>query len=351
MQVSTLNCELQVNIDGHSEGNIDMAERVLLTGVGGYIGQHCAAELLNRGYEVVGTVRSSSKVAAARSAIAAVAPVEGLTFAVADLLSDDGWDEAVRGCTYVMHVASPFVLAEPKDENELIAPAVDGTRRVIGAAQRAGVRRLVLTSSIVAMVSGKPSGRYRPDAWSDTTARIGAYAKSKTLAERAAWDMVKKGDMELTVINPGAVFGPSLGAEVDGQSVALMADMIGGKMPMIPDVALGMVDVRDVARLHVAAMTASGAAGRRFIAATAEPVTMATFAAVLRDAGYSKVPSRKAPNLAIKLMSLFDRQAKGMVPSLGKKAAFDNRATVDVLDWKPTPIETSIREMAAAISR
>ena len=326
-----------------------MAERVLLTGISGYIGQHCGAELLKQGYEVVGTVRSMSKAEATRSAIAAVAPVDKLTFVEADLLADRGWNEAAQGCTYVMHVASPFVLAEPKDESELIKPAVEGTRRVIGAAQRAGVRRIVLTSSTVAIISGKPSGRYGPDAWSDTNANIGAYAKSKTLAERAAWDAVAGSGVELAVVNPGAVFGPSLGAEVDGQSVALMTDMIRGKMPMIPDVAMGMVDVRDVARLHVAAMTAPAAAGQRFIAATAEPVSMEYFAAVLRTAGYSKVPTRKAPNMAIKLMSIFDRQAKGMVPSLGKKAAFDNHATFHVLDWQPTPMETSITEMAAAI--
>jgi dihydroflavonol-4-reductase len=157
--------------------------------------------------------------------------------------------------------------------------------------------------------------------------------------------------MELVVVNPGAVFGPSLGAQIDGQSVTLMADMIGGKMPMIPDVAMGMVDVRDVARLHVAALTAPQAAGRRFIAATAEPVTMAHFAQVLRDAGYTKVPSRKAPNVAIKLMSLFDRQARGLLPSLGKAASFDNQATFDILGWQPTAMDTSITEMAASLSR
>ena len=327
-----------------------MTERVLITGITGYIGQHCGAELLNQGFEVVGTIRSLAKANATKSAIAAVAPVEKLTFVEADLLSDEGWDEAMEGCTYVMHVASPFVLAEPKDETELITPAVEGTRRVIEAAQRAGVRRLVLTSSTVAMITGKPSGRYGPDAWSDPSANIGAYAKSKTLAERAAWDAIAGGEMELTVVNPGAVFGPSLGAQIDGQSVALMTDMIGGKMPMIPDVAMGMVDVRDVARLHVAAMTTSGAVGQRFIAASAEPVSMTYFAEVLRDAGYSKAPSRKAPNIAIKLMSLFDRQAKGMLPSLGKKASYDNQSTFDILGWQPTPIETSITEMAASIS-
>ena len=326
-----------------------MAERVLLTGISGYIGQHCGAELLRHGYEVVGTVRSLSKATSTKAAIASVAPVENLTFVEVDLLSDNGWDEAVAGCTYVVHVASPFVLAEPKDENELITPAVEGTLRVIKAAQRAHVRRMVLTSSTFAMVGGRPSGRYGPGSWADLGVKIGAYAKSKMLAELAAWNALPGGQMELTVINPGAVFGPSLGAEIDGQSVSLMKDMIGGKMPMIPNVSMGMIDVRDVARLHVAALTASAASGKRFIAATAEPVSMAYFASVLRRAGYSKVPSRKAPNVAIKLMGIFDREARGMVPSLGKMVSFDNQATFDVLGWQPTPMEASIVEMAASI--
>ena len=327
-----------------------MSERVLLTGVTGYIGQHCAAELLRQGFEVVGTVRSRAKADATRAAIAKAAPVDRLSFVEADLLSNKGWDEAMKGCTFVLHVASPFVLAEPKDENELIVPAVEGTKRVVAAARRAGVKRLVLTSSTFAIIAGKDSGRYGPDAWSDTGANIGAYAKSKTLAERAAWAAAKDGTMELTVIAPGAVFGPSLGAKMDGQSVAMMTAMIGGKMPMVPDMAMGMVDVRDVARLHVKAMTAEGAAGRRFIAASAEPVEMATVASVLKKAGYAKAPSRKAPTVLLKVMGLFDREVKGMLPFIGKAASFDNSATFGALEWKPTPIETSFREMAAAIA-
>lgn len=326
-------------------------QRVLLTGVTGYIGQHCAAELLRRDYEVVGTIRTRAKSDATREAIAKVASVDRLRFVEADLLSDSGWDDAVKGCSFVMHVASPFLLAEPKDEKELIAPAVEGTKRVIAAAQREGVKRLVLTSSTFAIIAGKDSGRYGPDAWSDTGADIGAYAKSKTLAERAAWTAVNAGNMELTVINPGAVFGPSLGAKMDGQSVGLMTAMIGGKMPMVPDMSMGMVDVRDVARLHVDAMTAEGAAGRRFIAATAEPIDMATVAGVLREAGYTKVPSRKAPNILLKIMGVFDREVKGMLPFIGKAASYDNSATFEVLHWKPTPMEVSFRDMAAAISQ
>jgi dihydroflavonol-4-reductase len=326
-------------------------ERVLVTGITGYIGQHCAAELLRQGYEVVGTMRSRSKADATRRAMAHVAPVENLSFAQADLLSDKGWTDALKGCVFVLHVASPFLLAEPKDENELIAPAVEGTRRVIAAAQLAGVKRLVLTSSISAIMAGKDSGKYGPADWSDTDAHIGAYAKSKTLAERAAWEAAKIGSMALSVINPGAVFGPSLGSKIEGESVTMMTKMITGKIQMIPDIAMGMVDVRDVAKLHVAAMTVKGAVGKRFIACTAAPVEMATVAQVLREAGYKKAPSMKAPTFLLKLMSKFDPEAKGMLPFIGKKASYDNSDTFTILNWKPTPMATSFIEMAASISK
>jgi len=333
-----------------SDRGIEMSERILLTGVTGYIGQHCAAELLKQGYEVVGTIRSRGKAEATRTSIAKVAPIDRLSFVEADLMADSGWAEAVSGCTLAMHVASPFFLSEPKDENELIAPAVEGTRRVLAAAQRAGVRRMVLTSSTFSIIAGKESGRYGTDDWSDTNANIGAYAKSKTLAERAAWEAAKGGNMELTVINPGAVFGPSLGAKMDGQSVTMMTKMIDGKLPMIPDMSFGMVDVRDVAHLHAKALTTPGAVGKRFIAATAEPVAMATVAGILKTAGYTKVPTLKAPTFLLKIMSLFDREVRGMLPFIGKKASFDNSATIEVLEWKPTPIETSLIDMAADIS-
>jgi dihydroflavonol-4-reductase len=326
-------------------------QKVFVTGISGYIGKHCAAELLRQGYEVVGSIRSSTKTDDIRTAIARVSPVEKLSFVEADLLFDKGWKEAMAGCTFVLHVASPFLLKEPKDENEFILPAVEGTQRVIAAAQFAGVKRLVLTSSTFAIIAGKETGKYGTDDWSDTDANIGAYAKSKTLAERAAWEAVKGGNMEMTVINPGAVFGPSLGVDLDGQSVTMMNKMISGKIPMIPDMAMGMVDVRDVAKLHVTAMNAEGAAGNRFIACTAEPVEMATVAQVLRESGYNKAPSMKAPTFLLKLISKFDPEAKGMMPFIGRKASYDNSATFDVLKWKPTPMAISFREMAAAIAK
>ncbi len=287
-----------------------MRERVLVTGITGYIGQHCAVELLNK-----------------------------------------GWDAAMSGCTYVLHVASPFVIAEPKNENDLITPAVEGTKRVLAAAKRAKIKRVVLTSSVAAIMAGNGSGKFGPETWSNLNANIGAYLKSKTMAEQAAWKALQGSEVELTVINPGGVFGPPISGAIDGQNVKMMTDMIKGKLPMIPDVAMGMIDVRDVAQLHVKAMTASGAAGKRFIAASAEPIDMATVAQVLKKAGYSKVPSRRAPSTLLKIMALFDREAKGMVPFLGQRASFNNRATFEVLEWKPTPLEKTLTEMAAAISQ
>jgi len=325
--------------------------RVLVTGVSGYVGQHVAAELLRQGFEVVGTVRSLDKSEATKSSIGRVAPVTGLSFVVADLLSDSGWAEAMASCQFVMHVASPFVLAEPRDENDLIRPAVEGTKRVLLAARTAGVRRTVLTSSVVAMTSGKPNGTYGAEAWSDVSLNIGAYAKSKTLAEKVAWEIAHDSSMELVVINAGFILGPPIGDARDGQSVAMISDLVAGKMPMIPDVAMGMIDVRDVARLHVAALEAPGAPGKRFIAASEQPIAMAHLAKVLRDAGYEKVPSRRAPNMAIKIMSLFDREAKGMVPQLGKKIAYEAQSTYDVLHWQPTPLDTTIVEMANSLTK
>lgn len=325
-----------------------MTERVLVTGITGYIGQHVGSELLNAGYEVVGTMRSQRKAAVARAALGDAG--DRLTFVEADLLSDKGWDEAMAGVSYVLHVASPYVAAEPKDENELIEPAVEGTRRVIEAAQRAGVKRMVLTSSLLAIQGGRGSGHFGPADWAKTDGSVSAYTKSKTLAERKAWELAEGGDMELVVVAPGAVFGPSLGATPEGQSVEMISDMINGKMPAIPHLSISMVDVRDVAKLHVAALAAEGVDGSRFIGASAEPVDMMTVASTLKEAGFSKVSTRRAPTALLKVMSLFDRGAKGMLPLVGQIATFDNSETFEVLGWQPTAIEDSVTEMARSLA-
>ena len=231
----------------------------------------------------------------------------------------------MKGCSYVLHIASPFFLKEPHDENLLITPAVEGTLRVIKAAKSAGVKRLVLTSSTFAIIAGKDTGKYGPNDWSDINLNIGAYAKSKTLAERAAWKAVKGSNMEMTAILPGAVFGPPLGSKAEAQNVKMMKDLI-------------------------AAMIKSGAAGKRFIACSAEPIEMSALTEVLKKAGYKKAPTVKAPTFLLKFISLFDREVKGMLPFIGKKASYDNSETFKILDWKPTPMSKSFEEMATAIT-
>ena len=327
-----------------------MLTKVMVTGITGYIGQHCGAELLRQGYEVLGTVRSMEKADMVREGIARVAPIENLTFVEADLLSDKGWKDAMDGCTYVLHVASPFIIAAPKDENEIISPAVDGTLRVLSAAKAAGIKRVVLTSSTVAVISGKISGHYGTDSWSDPDADIGTYAKSKTLAERVAWEFADTNSIDLVVINPGGVLGPTLTGRVEGESLTFISDIINGKYPLVPDISVLLIDVRDVAKLHVAAITAEGAVGKRFIASSDEPLYFKEVTGILKDAGYKKASTRQAPKFLLKLMSLFDDQVKGLLPMVGERQTVANKETYEILGWEPTPIDQSLIETAESIA-
>ena len=327
-----------------------MGNSVLVTGVTGYIGQHCAAELLRQGYEVVGTVRSIDKAEIVREGIAKVAPIENLSFVKADLNSDEGWGEATDGCKYVLHVASPFIIADPEDENEMIAPAVDGTLRVLSAAKAAGVERIVVTSSLIAIIAGKLSGHYGTDTWSDPNEEIGTYAKSKTLAEQAAWEFAKANNIDLVVINPGGVMGPTLTGRVEGESLTMISDIITGKYPLVPDICIGFIDVRDVAKLHVSAMTADGAVGKRFIASSDEPLHFTEVTGILKNAGYKKASTRQAPKFLLKIMSLFDDQVKGLLPMVGERQTVANQETYEILGWEPTPIDQSLIETAESIS-
>ena len=322
----------------------------MVTGITGYIGQHCGAELLRQGYEVVGTVRSMEKAEIVREGIAKVAPVENLTFVKTDLLSNEGWDEAMRDCKYVLHVASPFIIAAPEDENEIISPAVGGTLRVLSSAKAAGIKRTVVTSSTVAITSGKLSGHYGTDSWSDPEADIGTYAKSKTLAEQAAWEFAKANGIDLVVINPGGVMGPTLTGQVEGESLTMISDIIKGKYPLVPDISVGFIDVRDVAKLHVAAMTADGAVGKRFIASSDEPLHFKEVTGILKNAGYKRASTRQAPKFLLKIMSLFDDQVKGLLPMVGERQTVANQETYQILGWDPTPMKQSLIETAESIS-
>jgi dihydroflavonol-4-reductase len=333
-----------------------MSKKVLLTGISGYIGNHCAVELLKNGYSVRGSVRSLSKSRKVIDSIEKeVDPKGNLEFCELDLLSDDGWDEAMKGCDFVMHVASPFINIEPKDENELIRPAVDGTMRALNAAKKAGVKRVVLTSSMVSMLEdADKSIKVDVKSWTNVKAKnVSAYAKSKTLAEKAAWEFINAQTddkpMELSVVNPGPVFGPTLSGDLSGASMGMFKQMITGKMPMVPQAAINMSDVRDIAKIHVLALENEKAAGNRFIVTTQEPFSFQELAKVLRSNGYDKVSTRLAPNLILNFIANFNSEVKSMKPFIGKTYNGDVSLTMETFDWKPIPFEKTILDTAKSV--
>ena len=329
-------------------------KKVLVTGASGFIAEHCIIELLNNGYSVKGSLRSMNREQEVRDAIKTGANDENLEFCKLDLLEDDGWEDAMWDCDYLMHVASPFVIEDPKDENELIKPAKEGTLRALNAAKKAGIKRVVLTSSVAAVNSHMMSGTSDHTTWTDINSKyVTPYQKSKTIAEKAAWDFYNNQDnsnkMELAVINPGGVMGPQLGNDLGGASTQIVSQLISGKFPMIPALSFPFIDVRDVAILHLKAMTTPEADGKRFIAAHSEPTWMYQVAEVLSAAGYEKIKLKKAPSFMLKLIGLFDNKTKSLVPMLDKYVPCDNSQTVKVLNWEPMPWEQAFIEHAKSI--
>ena len=332
-----------------------MKKKVLLTGISGYIANHCAVELLKNGYAVRGSLRNMSKSEEVIKAIKnEVDPMDDLEFCKLDLLIDDGWDEAMNGCEYVLHVASPYITTEPKDPNTLIRPAIEGTQRALKAAKKSGVKRIVITSSVVSMLGdADKSININENTWSNVDARnISSYAKSKTLAEKSAWDFIESQEdpkLELTVINPGPVFGPSLNGNTDGASMKMFKEMLDGKMPMLPQSSINMSDVRDIAKIHVLALETPNANGRRFIVTTEIPYKFKDIAQVLKDNGYKKVSTKEAPNLFLNFMSYFVSDIRGMRPFIGKTYTADVSATKKVFNWQPISLEKTVLDTAKSI--
>ena len=323
-------------------------ESVLVTGGSGFIGSHCILDLLRAGYRVRTTVRSPEREATVRELLGAQS-ADALSFVTADLMADAGWKDAVSGCDFVLHVASPFPLGAPKHEDDLIVPAREGALRVLAAARDAQVRRVVMTSSFAAIGYGVAPRDvpFTEEDWSNPDGNdISAYAKSKTLAERAAWDFVagEGSGLELAVVNPVGVFGPVLGPDFS-TSIQLVKRLLEGSIPGLPRVAYGIVDVRDVADLHRRAMTEPGAAGERFLAVAGEFMSVPEIAAVLRErmgADAKKVPTRVLPDWLVRLVSRFDSSVKQIVPELGKVKQASNEKAKRVLAWSPRPNEEAI---------
>jgi dihydroflavonol-4-reductase len=330
---------------------------VLVTGGTGFLGGWCAAELVRRGYSVRTTIRDLRRAEEVRAALAAagVEAVERLAIVAAELGADDGWEEAVAGCDYVLHVASPFPPAQPKDPDELIAPARDGALRVLRASLQAGVQRVVMTSSVAAVRHGRPASAAKPYDETDWTdpgdARRTPYVRSKTIAERAAWDHVRAQGAEsrLAVVNPGAIIGPVL-SDDRSYSLQVIERLLNG-MPAMPRLGFVFADVRDVADLHIRAMTASAAGGERFLAVD-RFLWMAEVGRVLRErlgAAAAKVPSRVAPDLLIRLMGVFDPSVRSIVGELGQSSSYTAEKAKSVLGWEPRAIEDSIADTAQSL--
>jgi nucleoside-diphosphate-sugar epimerase len=333
---------------------------ILVTGGSGFIGVHSILQLLAAGHQVRTTVRSLKREGDVRAMLkeGGAEPGNRLSFLATDLQSDAGWPQAVASCEYVLHVASPFPANLPKHEDELILPAREGALRVLRASRAAGVRRVVLTSSFAAIGYGhKPQETpFDETSWTDPKGDdVLPYGKSKTLAERAAWDFIANegGGLELSVVNPVGVFGPVLGPDYS-TSILLVQRMMDGAMPGVPRLYFGVVDVRDVADLHIRAMTHPAAKGERFLAVAGDFMSMLDMAKVLKARlGNSarRVPTRELPNWLVRLAAWRDRAVKQILPELGKRKNATNEKARRILGWAPRSNAESIVATAESLVR
>ena len=331
---------------------------VLVTGGSGFIGSQAILQLLAAGHLVRTTVRSLKREGDVRAMLKQGGAVsdDRLSFVVADLENDAGWPQAVAGCEYVLHIASPFPSTLPKHEDELIVPAREGALRVLRAARDAGVKRVVLTSSFAAIGYGQEvqTAPFNESNWTNPAGEdVQPYAKSKTLAERAAWDFIANegGALELSVVNPVGVFGPVLGPDYS-TSIMLVQRLMDGAMPGCPQLSFGAVDVRDVADLHIRAMTDPAARGERFLAVAGDFISILDIARILKNrmgASAKRVPTRQLPNWLVRLAALRDPAVKQILPELGKPKNATSEKAQRVLGWTPRSSEEAIVATAESL--
>jgi nucleoside-diphosphate-sugar epimerase len=336
---------------------VESEQTVLVTGGSGFLGGWCVVELLRRGYRVRTTVRNLAREAEVRANVATqIDAGDRLSVVAADLLRDPGWVEAVAGCAYVLHVASPFPEAQPKDPDELIVPARDGTLRVLRESLAAGVQRIVVTSSVAAV---RNSGQRHDDRelteadWSDPDdTRLTPYTRSKTVAELAAWEYMRSQGEErrLVTVQPGAIIGPLLG-EDRSYSLQAVERMLTGRMPGLPRLGFSFIDVRDVAALEVEAMTAPEAGGQRLIAASTF-LWLADVAAILREQlgeDARKVPKRQIPDLVVRGLAVFDPGVRSVAGELGQRTTYSIENARRRVGWEPRPVQESVVDCARSL--
>lgn len=334
--------------------------RVLVTGGSGFVGSHCLAQLLAAGHQVITTVRHLKREAEVRAMLknAGVEAGERLAVTVADLGQDAGWAEAAAGCEYVLHVASPFPAGAPEHEDELIVPAREGALRVLRAARDAGAKRVVMTSSFAAIGYGHPpqAAPFEETDWTDPSGTdVRPYIKSKTLAERAAWDFMGRegGKLELSVINPVGIFGPILGPDLSS-SIEIVRRLLDGSIGGCPKIYFGVVDVRDVADLHLRAMMQPAAKGERFLAVAGDCMSMHDVALLLRrrlGAAAKRVPRWQLPNWLVRLALRRNPVSKEIVPQLGRIRNSTSAKARRLLGWTPRSSQEAILATAESLMR
>ena len=331
-------------------------ELVLVTGGTGFVGAHCIVALLREGYRVRTTVRALDRVREVRDLVRAGGQdPTGIEFVVADLLRDDGWLDAVDGTRYVLHVASPLPVRQPKDANELIEPAREGVLRVLRAARDTGVRRVVQTSSFAAIGYGADPGRpFTEVDWTDLTApHLTPYIQSKTLAERAAWDFIERegAGLEFATVNPVVIFGPALGADFS-TSIHVLLRLLNGKVPAVPPGTTTGVDVRDVADLHVLAMRPPAAAGERFLAVAGAPISFHDMAMLLRrhlGADARHVPTRTLPRWLVRAGAFVSPELRAIAPQLRRARGASHDKATRMLGWNPRTPQEAILASARSL--
>lgn len=333
-----------------------VAKRILVTGVSGFIGLHTALYLLERGESVRGTVRTEALERDVRAVLSNHVDTSRLELVQADLIKNDGWREAVRGCDLVLHIASPFPKEEPEDESELILPARAGTLAVLHAAHDEWVKRVVVVSSVAAIIGGH-SGENRifdSSDWADLKNSRDAYSKSKTLAEQAAWDFIHGAEntnhLEMVAVNPSVVFGPILDNRYH-TSMEWFLTLMRTEVPGVARIQLDMVDVRDVVEMIYLAMVTPAAAGKCFICHAAS-LPLQEFAKILQSnfssLGY-RIPTRALPNALVRLFALFMPKIRGLAEALGWRYGYSTEDARSVLGWQPRPCEQTIIDMAESL--
>ncbi|MDJ1505886.1 aldehyde reductase [Xanthocytophaga agilis] len=330
--------------------------KVLLTGITGFVGSHTAIQLLEKGYQVLGTLRDMKKAEAIKRAISKHTRTDNLRFVEADIQDPNIWRQIMADVDYVQHIASPFPKVMPKDENELIVPAKLGNIHILSAAVSNNVKRVVITSSSAAITYGQPierrKGRFDETNWTDLNRKddLTPYFKSKTIAEKAAWDFMQheKSGLELTVVCPGLILGPLL-AEDFSASINVVVKALDGSLPAIPQIGWEVVDVRSIAALLILAMEKPQAANQRYIG-SAGYLTYSEINKVLQKAyPAKKLPSRKLPNFLVRMLSLFDATIKPVMLDLDTERKMDNSKAIKDLGWKPVKPEESVLSCAESV--